>query len=444
MLTKITHETSTDIENPVFRDHAQIYLDIEDDFMEQVASLGLPIASQTPSGFSESRRQELVAKGLCIANNSHSYRKGWTSPSCKTCAKGMGTKTYLISVQCPKNCYYCFNPNQADYDYLLDHTNDVSAELKADYEQGLPYMDIALTGGEPLIHAQQTFDFFALAKKLYPEAYLRLYTSGAGLNDIALETLREVGLDEIRFSIKMEGGEGEIARTLELIARSRPYFAKIVVEMPVFPDNLERMKQLLVELDDRGIDGINLLEFCFPFNNADVFASHGYKLKPSAFEVLYNYWYAGGLSVAGSEERCFELLEFAFEKDLKLGVHYCSLENKNTGQVYQQNSPYRNRFPLCVFSERDYFLKSAKVFGDDCDPVKAFFDERGMKHYWLDEGSRTLAFTPAYLPSLTELNPDLEVGVSYQIVEAQEDGILLKELRVDKTTPALFDAQSDL
>lgn len=444
MLAKITHETMRTIDNPVFRDQAQIYLDIEDDFMEQIASTGLPLSPQPPTGLSESRRRQLVSNGLCIENNSHSFRKGWVSPSCKTCAKGVGTKTYLISVQCPKNCYYCFNPNQADYDYLLDHTNDVAAELQADFEQGFSYTDIALTGGEPLLHAQQTFAFFALAKELFPQAYLRLYTSGAGLHDETLQKLQEAGLDEIRFSIKMEGGEDEIARTLGLIEKSKPYLSRIVVEMPVFPDNLERMKRLLMQLDELGIDGINLLEFCFPFNNADVFASHGYMLKSSAFEVLYNYWYAGGLPVAGSEERCFELLEFACENNLAMGIHYCSLENKNTGQVYQQNSPYKDRFPFCVFSERDFFLKSAKVFGDDCEPVKRCLDERGMKNYWHDDDCGILTFTPEYIPALVEPYPNVEMGLSYQIVESQENGLSLKELRIDKTTPLLFDGRNDL
>ena len=47
--------------------------------------------------------------------------------------------------------------------------------------------------------------------------------------------------------------------------------------------------------------------------------------KNPPFEVLYDYGYAGGLAVAGSEQACLELVLFALEKGLSLGVHYLSL-----------------------------------------------------------------------------------------------------------------------
>lgn len=37
------------------------------------------------------------------------------------------------------------------------------------------------------------------------------------------------------------------------------------------------------------------------------------------------------------------MLQYASEQSLKLGVHYCSLENKHTGQLYQQNKGDVNR-----------------------------------------------------------------------------------------------------
>ena len=74
-----------------------------------------------------------------------------------------------------------------------------------------------------------------------------------------------------------------------------------------------------------------------PYNNAPEFARRGLQLRWPPYQTLYNFWYAGGLPVAGSELECLRLLEFAAQQDLRLGVHYCSLENKNTGQVWQQN-----------------------------------------------------------------------------------------------------------
>ena len=109
------------------------------------------------------------------------------------------------------------------------------------------------------------------------------------------------------------------------------------VEMPVVPAELERMKLLLRQLDDLGVRGINLLELCYPHRNWGDFARRGLALKNPPFEVLYDYGYAGGMAVAGSEEACLELVLFALDEGLSLGVHCCTLDNKNRDQMLQRN-----------------------------------------------------------------------------------------------------------
>ena len=100
--------------------------------------------------------------------------------------------------------------------------------------------------------------------------------------------------------------------------------------------------------------------------------------------MLYDYWYSGGLPVAGSETVCLDLVDFALEAGLKLGVHYCSLENKHTGQIYKQNSG-QNLPSRMYFSQKDYFLKTAKVFGEDIPAVKQVFDKSGYRDYIINE-----------------------------------------------------------
>ena len=75
-----------------------------------------------------------------------------------------------------------------------------------------------------------------------------------------------------------------------------------------------------------------LLEFCYPYFNSEVFVERNFKVKKQPFRVLYNYWYAGGLPVSQSELDCLKLVEFALDEGLTMGVHYCSLENKQTAQ----------------------------------------------------------------------------------------------------------------
>ncbi|MDU5064272.1 MAG: radical SAM protein [Eggerthella sp.] len=418
---------------------AQSYRDIEDDFKRQAASFGLPFAEQ-PGEPRDEALARLARQGVVVSNDGKSVHRGWLSPSCEQCRKGLNTATFLLSVQCPKQCFFCFNPNQLDYERLLTETNDVVAELEGLLRNNAKLTDIALTGGEPLAHAPEALAFFDRARTLCPEAYLRLYTSGSGLDEKVLRRLERASLDEIRFSVKMEDEPSVRAQTLERIARSRSFVPHVVVEMPVMPNDARAMEKLLRELDRIGIDGANLLELCYPLHNAEEFARRGYRIKAEPYRVLYDYWYAGGLPIAGSEEAALRLLEFSVREKLGIGVHYCSLENKLTGQIYLQNNPYRTAFPTCIMSDRDHFLKTARVFGSDIAPVVRMLEEAGVDDYAADDEDASLAFSPAHIALLAHSRPDMPVALGYCIVESEgSESVRLRELKIDITTPSSFD-----
>jgi hypothetical protein len=253
--------------------------------------------------------------------------------------------------------------------------------------------------------------------------------------------LQECKLDEIRFSIRLDDPEKGRQHTLDRIALSQKYIPQVMVEMPVLPDTEKEMKALLVELDRLDIFGINLLEFCYPLNNADIFRSRGYKVKSHPFRVLYDYWYAGGLPINGSEILCLDLLEFAFDKGLKLGVHYCSLENKHTGQIYQQNTNLP--VPRMKFlSPRDYFLKSAKVFGEDISRVKGFFEKKGYTLFEENNEYNYLEFPVSQVRALKNLG--VQVGLCTSVYEQRGKDTVLRELKVDLVEPENFIQSKDV
>jgi pyruvate formate-lyase activating enzyme-like uncharacterized protein len=444
MLTAITDGTVGRIANPEFRRETQVYLDIERDFRTQVANYGLPVSDGRFIEPTDPWVASLVPRGLTVANNHRSLHTGWISPSCVSCRTGVGTATYLISTQCPRDCFFCFNPNQANYEQLRHELDDPLARLTDLHKRGLSFHDLALTGGEPLLHKAQTEEFFSGVRRLYPKAYTRLYTSGAFFDEDCARMLAATGLDEIRFSVKTDDAPALLTRTFERMRLAREHLPHVMVEMPVMPDEQARMEQLLLSLDELGIDGINLLELCFPYHNTAEYLRRGYALKSRLFNVLYNYSYAGGLPVAGSEQACLSLLGFALERDLRMGVHYCSLENKFSGQVYLQNSGSRDAYPFCSFSERDYFLKSAKVFGRDVAAVERMFTTRGLTCFRREDDGAILQFHPSYLEHLRKGFSQMEVGIGYYIVEKDEWGSALRELRLDLTTPKTFDAATDL
>jgi TatA/E family protein of Tat protein translocase len=149
-------------------------------------------------------------------------------------------------------------------------------------------------------------------------------------------------------------------------------------------------------------------------NNVEAYREKGYKIKSHPFRVLYNYWYGGGLPVAGSEMVCLDLMDFALEAGLKLGVHYCSLENKHTGQIYKQNAG--RKLPKRMHrSQKDYFLKSAKVFGEDAFMVRQVFDRAEYRDYAIHDEYNSLEFHVNQIGSLKKLDIDNKHSIFLKI-----------------------------
>lgn len=434
MYIELSTQNLQQIKNPQFRRYAQIYTDISKHFLKQIQEEGLDL-SVSAEKVMENSKPKLEAKGVNFRNNNKSITLNWISSACEACRKGENSQTFYLSLQCHRKCYYCFNPNQEDYMYFANKKRDCLSELDSLARSGRKLAFIALTGGEPLLHKEDTIKFFARAKERFPKAHTRLYTSGDLLEPKTLEDLKNAELDEIRFSIKLEDGDKLRKKVLDNIILSKDYIPNPVVEMPVIPGTLKEMKDLLRELDRIGIAGINLLEFCFPYNNVQEFKRRGMQIKNPPFKVLYNYWYAGGLPVAGSEKECLALLEYALDEKLKIGIHYCSLENKHTGQVFQQNNKERISQRL-YFSNQDFFLKTAKVFGEDIPDVLKVFKKNKVTNYRLNEEHQFLEFNVREIELLKKL--PVEVGISFNIREVRNGESVLRELKLDLVHPSDF------
>lgn len=441
MILDVNDKSLAQIQNPVLRNYAGMYISIYKDFMHQVAQTGVEIDPQDYSEQVEEKVEALRKRGVSIRNNGKSFHAGNISPACVACQTGIGSSTFFVSLQCHRDCYYCFNPNQENYEYFQHNTRDVIQELEEIKERGQRVRHLALTGGEPLLHKEKAVEFYKFAQANFPDTYTRLYTCGDHVNAEILEALKDAGLREIRFSIRMHDFAKGQRSVFDRIALAKEYIPYVMVEMPVLPDTLDEMKEILTELDRLGLFSINLLELCFPLTNAEVYREKGYKVKNKPFRVLYDYWYAGGVPVSKSELVCLDLLAFALDAKLSMGVHYCSVENKQTGQVYQQNS-VRSIPKSAYFSQHDYFLKTAKVFGEDVAPVKEFFDRNGFTEYQIHQEHDYLEFHVNKIRSLRKL--DVEVGISSNVIENRDGDMVIRELKVDVTTPKDFQLSKDV
>lgn len=408
---------------------------MRDEFLRAVDSFGLPFAPDANSAAAQrdERVVKLASRGIVLQNDAKSAYHRWISLACLACRTGERAESFITSMQCPHNCFFCFNPNQPNYEYYKTHVNPLVDDLRRRHDEGAIYDCLAVTGGEPLLHLDETLEFLKLARSLYPDVHLRLYTSGHGFDEGVARRLVDAGLDEIRFSIKLEEGPELLDAAYRALETAVGLIDSVMVEMPVFPDKLEFMKELLVRLDDLGVRGINLLELGFPFHNAEEFARRGYLLKPRPYRVLYGYWYGGGLPIAGSEEVALDLLDFAVDRELSLGVHYCSLENRLTSQVFRQNAAAAELFPLRTFSQRDFFLKSVKVFGEAIAVVEKKLAELGLDEQCdrLDGDAGFLELPLAIAARIAPQLPPIAWGISFAIAEEDGDYFALKELRLD-------------
>ncbi len=441
MIIDITHETHDQIKNPHLAKYAAIYLRIFDNFMDQVATSGIEIDTQDYSQETASATTRLRQKGAVLRNTDRSIYTNAISPACVACQKGVGSATLFTSLQCHRDCYYCFNPNQVEYEFFQQNKRNPAQELAQVYAAGQKVNYLALTGGEPLMHKAEAVAFFQTASDAFPQAHTRLYTTGDHANEATLQQLQAAGLEEIRFSIRMHDLAKGHRLTFERIALAKQYIPTVMVEMPILPGTLAEMKTVLLELEKLQIHSINLLEFCYPFTNSQAFNQRGFKVKKRPFQILYNYWYAGGVPISESELVCLQLLEFALEQKLTIGVHYCSLENKLTGQNYQQN--YGRSLPKTTyFSDKDYLLKSAKVFGRDISKVLNVFNRNGYQDYQRNREHRYLEFHVDQIKSLSAL--DIEIGIATSTLEMRQDELVMRELKVDLTRPQLFDVTRDV
>ena len=422
------------------RGYARAFDEVERDFEATVEGFGVPFEDVESQDRVE-RERTAARCGCRCENGATSLVHAWLSPACVACRTGECTATFFVDLRCTRDCYFCFNPNQEHYEYFLAHTRDVASELAEAHAHGAAFDCLAVTGGEPLLHLDAVLAFLNRARELYPDAHTRLYTNGDLADEPTLAALAEAGLAEMRLSVKPEDvaeGGGQMIACLERAVAAIP---DVVIEMPVIPGTVEDMKRLMARADAVGVRGMNLLEFDFPLYNADEYVRRGFRLRRRPYRHLYNYWYGGGLPVAGSESEALELMEFACEQGFRMGVHYCSADNRNTGQIYQQNLAFdapdaagaalRERYPWMAHDEDTRFLVCAKAFGRDVGPMAAWAREAGVPH-GVDEGIPLVAFPLEQADTARAAVPGAEIGVSVNVVEDDGEGNLsMREVAIE-------------
>ncbi len=381
-------------------------------------------------------RERLRKYGVVFRNAGASLSVGFLSPACVACTGDTGSETFSTTFKCHRDCYFCFNRNIADYDEFILNGCPWKEGLARCKRENNTLSCIGLTGGEPLIDLENALLFLERTAELFPQAHRRMYTSGDLLTEESARLLRDAGLDEIRFSVKDDDSPEMQKRVLDAMKIAKHYIPTVMVEMPVIPGSMDHMKDLFRHFNEIGIDGINLLEFCFPFCRWEEFEKRGFVLKNPPFDVMYDYSYSGGLAVAGSEELILELMLWALDEGVTFGMHYCSLDNKHRSEIRQKNTRGLNVHPCLEFDDQDFFLKTIKVFGEDRSSARDILTELGCVDMIEDAHEESLAFSPKYKDDLLASGFRGSCATCYYIYEisdGEDDAYLidvaLKDIR---------------
>lgn len=245
------------------------------------------------------------------------------SPGCKLCGEGEWSCLFMNN-RCNCTCFYCPAPQTNDHP---PETQGMSFDDPATYVAYLKkfgFKGASISGGEPLLTFDLTINFLREIKKaMGSEIYLWLYTNGALLTKSRAKMLAGTGLDEIRFDLSATKYS---TRFLKHVLGLIP---NVTVEIPAIPEDTDRLKTCVVELDKLGVNFLNL---------------HQLRLTPFNLEKLvqrnYTFLHGPKMTVMESELAALEIIRFVMDEGLRLPVNYCSFHYKNNFQ----KAGFRNKF----------------------------------------------------------------------------------------------------
>ena len=178
MIIDVNETTLASIQNPALRSYAEQYVRDYQYFMEQIRKLVIDVDKVSHERLASERIVALAKKGAVVRNDGKSVYVNRISPACEACQTSVGSLTFSVSLNCHRNCFFCFYPNQMGYEFQREHMRDTVGELDALRASGQRFQHLALTGGEPLLHKEETVRFFQHARQTYPNVYTRFTRVG--------------------------------------------------------------------------------------------------------------------------------------------------------------------------------------------------------------------------------------------------------------------------
>jgi len=237
------------------------------------------------------------------------------SEGCAICGLGKWSCLFITG-KCNANCFYCPTPQLADEVPGTQNLNFETPEAYAEYISFFNFEGVSFSGGEPLLFFDRTLKYLEqIRKDCNPEIYIWMYTNGILADEQKFKKLADAGLNEVRFDI------GATDYKLDKIKLAKGVIPNITIEIPVVPEEKDRIIKLLPEMIEAGVTNFNLHQLRLTKYNA-----------PKLSKRNYTFIHAEQPIVLESELAALEILKYAKENHLEIGINYCSFFFKNRFQ----------------------------------------------------------------------------------------------------------------
>ena len=353
----------------------------------------LPWFSPEEAREAERRRGDMLEKlsgALSFSFNGTKPHLGPLSPGCRLCGTPEAA-FHFINRACTRTCFFCPEDRSGNPD-LLPWTDGLWFEKDEDFIHFVKTFGIrglGFTGGEPLLTPERLLSrMTAVRQSCGGDVHMRIYTNGDLADDDMLWRLRESGLNEIRFNI------GARDYDLAPVRRVRDTIPVVTVEIPAIPEDLEKVKSAMLEMEAIGVDYLNLIQLEVSRDNFKALALDRYHVGHRP--VL--------LPVFESEVCALELMLFRQERRLRLPVSYCGFPYRFEVTNAQRSKRY-NRFGLKGWEEvtEAGFIRTLTVrgAGEVERALKRMGAGAGFSALWsCDDGKTELRFHPKLLADI--------------------------------------------
>jgi len=286
----------------------------------------LPRLPSAEVGPANARRRALLARiadAGAVGHKGAKPRLGELSPGCVKCAERAWSCLFL-NQHCDGRCFFCPGPmdtrGAAPFaERFVFHGPDAYAR----YVERLGFTGVSFSGGDPLLSPELLRAYVdAVRERLGDAVYVWVYTNGStlgagrgGVDARGRERLRRLfaggAVDELRFNVAAWDYD------LAAVAEAAAIAPRVTVEIPAIPEDLERLKTLVVELERLGVAHLNLHQLMVLGTNGEALTARPYRFTTGSVPAVID-----------SELCALELMAYALDAGVSLPINYCGASYK--------------------------------------------------------------------------------------------------------------------